>query len=86
MDFTGGVCESINLKDGGYGQDGEKRLGLFKSMERATREKSLISASIRVITITFQFTFISVLSRYFSPDIFFNGNRNVDHLQCSKRT
>lgn len=48
VDFTGGVCESINLKDGGYGQDGEKRLGLFKSMERATREKSLISASIRI--------------------------------------
>ena len=48
VDFTGGVCESINLKDGGYSQDVEKRLTLFKSMERATREKSLISASIRV--------------------------------------
>ena len=48
VDFTGGVCESINLKDGGYSEDAEKRLTLFKSMERATREKSLISASIRV--------------------------------------
>ena len=48
VDFTGGVCESINLKDGGYGQDTEKRQALFKSMERAMREKSLISASIRV--------------------------------------
>ena len=48
VDFTGGVCESINLKDGGYSQDTEKRQALFKSMERAMREKSLISASIRV--------------------------------------
>ena len=48
VDFTGGVCESINLKDGGYSEDVEKRLTLFKSMERATKEKSLISASIRV--------------------------------------
>ena len=48
VDFTGGVCESVNLKDGGYNQDLEKRQALFKSMERATREKSLISASIRV--------------------------------------
>lgn len=50
VDFTGGVCESINLKDGGYNQDLEKRQALFKSMERAMREKSLISASIRVST------------------------------------
>ena len=48
VDFTGGVCESINLKDGGYSQDTDKRQALFKSMERATRDKSLISASIRV--------------------------------------
>ena len=51
VDFTGGVCESINLKDGGYSQDTEKRQTLFKSMERATREKSLISASIRVCSL-----------------------------------
>lgn len=51
VDFTGGVCESINLKDGGYSQDTEKRQGLFKSMERAMREKSLISASIRVCSL-----------------------------------
>ena len=51
VDFTGGVCESINLKDGGYGQDTEKRQTLFKSMERAMREKSLISASIRVCSL-----------------------------------
>ena len=50
VDFTGGVCESVNLKDGRYGQDAEKRHALFKSMERAMREKSLISASIRVNT------------------------------------
>ena len=50
VDFTGGVCESVNLKDGGYSQDAEKRHALFKSMERAMREKSLISASIRVNT------------------------------------
>ena len=51
LDFTGGVCESINLKDGGYSQETEKRQGLFKSMERAMREKSLISASIRVCSL-----------------------------------
>ena len=51
VDFTGGVCESINLKDGGYSQDTEKRQTLFKSMERAMREKSLISASIRVCSL-----------------------------------
>ena len=51
VDFTGGVCESINLKDGGYSQDTEKRQALFKSMERAMREKSLISASIRVCSL-----------------------------------
>ena len=48
VDFTGGVCESISLKDGGYSQDQEKRLVLFKSMQRAMRDKSLIGASIRV--------------------------------------
>ena len=51
VDFTGGVCESINLKDGGYSQDTEKRQTLFKSMERAMKEKSLISASIRVCSL-----------------------------------
>lgn len=53
VDFTGGVCESINLKDGGYSnkEDSEKRQTLFKSMERAMREKSLISASIRVCSL-----------------------------------
>ena len=48
VDFTGGVCESIDLKNGGYIEDLDKRMTLFKSMERAMREKSLISASIRV--------------------------------------
>ena len=58
VDFTGGVCESVNLKDGGYSQDVEKRQTLFKSMERAMREKSLISASIRVSTMYKLYTFI----------------------------
>lgn len=50
VDFTGGVCESVNLKDGGYADDTEKRQALFKNMERSMKEKSLISASIRVST------------------------------------
>ena len=55
VDFTGGVCESVNLKDGGYNQDLEKRQALFKSMERAMKEKSLISASIRVSATLYAF-------------------------------
>lgn len=58
VDFTGGVCESVNLKDGGYGQDVEKRQTLFKSMARAMREKSFISASIRVSTMYTSIYFI----------------------------
>lgn len=65
VDFTGGVCESVNLKDGGYIQDLEKRQALFKSMERAMREMSLISASIRVsnsfLTLEGLFVFVGLM-------------------------
>ena len=48
VDFTGGVSESVNLKDGGYSEDLDKRMDLFKVMLRAMKDNSLCSASVRV--------------------------------------
>lgn len=46
VDFTGGVCESINLKDANYDDDEERRLEFFKSMQKAMDNSSLVGASI----------------------------------------
>ena len=48
VDFTGGVCESINLKDANYNDDEERRLEFFKSMQKSMSDRSLIGASISV--------------------------------------
>ncbi|EDO34860.1 predicted protein [Nematostella vectensis] len=48
VDFTGGVAEAISLSNGGYAEDQEKRLQLFKTLERGHKEKSLMSASIKI--------------------------------------
>jgi calpain-5 len=48
VDFTGGVGESVNLKEGGYANDVEKRDQLFKTMLKGMKDKSLMSASIKV--------------------------------------
>lgn len=50
VDFTGGVCESINLKDANYDDDEERRLEFFKSMQKAMDNSSLVGASISVNT------------------------------------
>ena len=51
VDFTGGVGEAINLREGGYANDSEKRVQLFKTMQKGMKDKSLMSASIKVIMI-----------------------------------
>lgn len=48
VDFTGGVGESVNLKEGGYANDQKKREELFKTMQKGEKDKSLMSASIKV--------------------------------------
>ena len=48
MDFTGGVCESVNLKDAGFADDDERRLTFFNSMKKAMSDWSLVGASITV--------------------------------------
>ena len=48
MDFTGGVCESINLKDAGFNDDEERRLAFFNSMRKAMSDGSLVGSSITV--------------------------------------
>lgn len=48
MDFTGGVCESVNLKDAGFNDDEERRLTFFNSMRKAMSDRSLVGASITV--------------------------------------
>ena len=51
VDFTGGVCESVNLKDAGFNDDEERRLTFFKSMRKAMSDGSLVGASISVNSI-----------------------------------
>ena len=48
VDFTGGVCESVNLKDTGLNDDEERRLAFFNSMRKAMNDGSLVGASISV--------------------------------------
>ena len=48
VDFTGGVCESVNLKDAGFYDDEERRLTFFNSMRKAMSDRSLVGASITV--------------------------------------
>ncbi|KAK3699441.1 hypothetical protein QZH41_018607, partial [Actinostola sp. cb2023] len=48
VDFTGGVGEAINLREGGYANDSEKRVQLFKTMQKGMKDKSLMSASIKI--------------------------------------
>jgi len=46
VDFTGGVCESVNLKDAGFNDDEERRLAFFNSIRKAMSDRSLVGASI----------------------------------------
>lgn len=48
VDFTGGVCESVNLKDAGFDDDEERRMTFFNSMRKAMSDWSLVGASITV--------------------------------------
>ena len=48
VDFTGGVCESVNLKDAGFNEDEDRRLAFFTSMRKAMSDRSLVGASISV--------------------------------------
>jgi hypothetical protein len=48
-DFTGGLAEPIDIVDGGYSADNDKRMQLFKELSDSMRnDHALISASIRV--------------------------------------
>ena len=48
-DFTGGVAEPIDIIDGGFGADNDKRMQLFKELSDSMKtDHALISASIRV--------------------------------------
>ena len=82
VDFTGGVCESINLKDGGYSQDTEKRQTLFKSMERAMKEKSLISASIRVCSLQVMLTVQIYGKNYYTSGMYHKDSCITFLLTC----
>ena len=48
VDFTAGVNESIDIREGGYQTDEAKQETLFNKMEHAHDHKSLISCSIAV--------------------------------------
>ena len=58
VDFTGGVCESVNLKDTGFNDDEERRLTFFNSMRRAMSDRSLVGASISVNNALFVTQFV----------------------------
>ena len=49
VDFTGGVSESVSMATEGHREDPDKRMLLFKVLEKARKNDSLISASIRVM-------------------------------------
>ena len=55
VDFTGGVNEAIDIREGGYQSDQQKQKELFITMEHGHSHKSLISCSIAVC-----FTYISI--------------------------
>ena len=48
VDFTGGVNEAIDIREGGYQSDEAKQQELFVKMEHGHSHKSLISCSIHV--------------------------------------
>ena len=48
VDFTGGVNEHIDIKEGGYSQDETKQVELFKKVFHAHDNGALISCSISV--------------------------------------
>ena len=48
MDFTGGINEAIDIREGGYQSDDGKQRELFVKVEHGHRHKSLISCSIAV--------------------------------------
>ena len=48
VDFTGGVNEAIDIREGGYQNDETKQQELFVKMEHGHSHKSLISCSIHV--------------------------------------
>lgn len=56
MDFTGGVNEAIDIREGGYQSDEAKQQELFIKMEHGHSHKSLISCSIHVCAACNQFS------------------------------
>lgn len=79
VDFTGGVCESVNLKDTGLNDDEERRLAFFNSMRKAMNDGSLVGASISVnialfavffVRFEFKIVFSYKLSNNFSVILF----------------
>ncbi len=48
VDFTGGVNESVDIREGGYKSDDIKQAELFDKMFHAHKHKALISCSIAV--------------------------------------
>ena len=48
VDFTGGVNEAIDIREGGYQSDEAKQQELFVKMEHGHSHRSLISCSIHV--------------------------------------
>ena len=48
VDFTGGVNEAIDIREGGYQGDDLKQQELFVKMDHGHKHKSLISCSIAV--------------------------------------
>ncbi|CAI8004166.1 Calpain-5, partial [Geodia barretti] len=46
VDFTGGVNEAINIGEGGYENDEDKKTELFEKMVEAQKHKAMISCSI----------------------------------------
>lgn len=48
VDFSGGVNEAINMRDGGYKDDQEKQLELFDNMYKAHEHDAMLSCSIAV--------------------------------------
>ena len=79
VDFTGGVCESVNLKDTGLNDDEERRLAFFNSMRKAMNDGSLVGASISVnialfavflVRLEFKIVFSYKLSNNFSVSLF----------------
>lgn len=48
-DFTSGLAEPIDIVDGGFSSDNDKKMQLFKELSDSMRnEHALISASIKV--------------------------------------